>query len=65
MLGKAPLISCILPRPRGSKTSPPNSGLKEAERALDLVVGVGAKAVVVARREARMADFMVAFVLVS
>ena len=60
MLGKAPLISCILPKPMGSKTSPPNSGLKAALRdVVALPVWAGAKAAAEPMREAMMADFMV------
>jgi hypothetical protein len=47
----------------GSNTSPPNSGLKAAEReVVDLVVGTGAKAAVEPIRVAMRADFMVAVV---
>lgn len=61
MLGKAPLISCIFPKPMGSKTSPPNSGLNAALRDVDtLPVDAGAKAEAEPIMEAiAMADFMV------
>lgn len=62
MLGKAPSISCILPKPMGSKTSPPNSGLKAAFRlVVALPVGAGAKAAAEAAREAMIAVFMVVY----
>lgn len=61
MLGKAPLISCILPRPSGSKSSPPNSGLYATPSADVLATeGVaGAKAAAEPARAAMIGSFMV------
>lgn len=60
MLGKAPLISYILPKPMGSKTSPPNSGLKATLRDVaDLPVEAGAKAAAEPTRAERRASFIV------
>lgn len=60
MFGKAPLISCIFPKPMGSNTSPPNSGLKEALRDVAVLpVCTGAKAAAEPTRAERRASFMV------
>ena len=63
IFGKAPLISCILPRPSGSKSSPPNSGLYGTalrDDALVMVEGVvGAKAAAEPARAAMRGSFMV------
>mmetsp|Transcript_391 Transcript_391/g.1031 ORF Transcript_391/g.1031 Transcript_391/m.1031 type:complete len:210 (-) Transcript_391:54-683(-) len=66
MFGNAPSISCILPKPIGSKTSPLNSGLKDGScipyrsRAVDaLPVWAGAKAAHDPIRAAAITDFIV------
>mmetsp|Transcript_21062 Transcript_21062/g.37792 ORF Transcript_21062/g.37792 Transcript_21062/m.37792 type:complete len:211 (+) Transcript_21062:387-1019(+) len=61
MLGNAPLISCILLKPMGSKSSPWNSGLYGVDARAELLMTevAGAKAAAEPARAAKRASFMV------
>ena len=60
MFGNDPLISYIFPKPMGSKSLPPNSGLYAILSADDvLATGMGAKAAAEPTRAAKRGSFMV------